>query len=103
MMNLEVSAAQHERTILLFESLARESLDVVFRHGAYWAFGSELAVRRLDAKYKASPNGRIGYSDSLGSWYFLLDMPNWSGDRGISFDDVKRKNSSHGKILDEVV
>jgi hypothetical protein len=103
-MTLEVSQAQHERTALMFRSLARDDgLDVVFRHGAFWAFGPELSIRRLDAKYQASGNARMGWSDNLGSYYFVIDMPNWTGDLGPSFDEIKKKNSSHGKLLDEVV
>lgn len=102
-MKLEVTRNQYERTELMLKSMAGEPIDVVFRHGAFWAFGSELPIRRLDAKYQASPNARMGWSDNVSSWYFLIDMPDWSGDFGPSFDEIKRKNSSHGKLLDEVV
>lgn len=57
-----------------FEQHAKETLELVQLSGAIYAFGSELAVLRLDKVYREFGD-RVdsGFSENLKSWYFRLE------------------------------
>ena len=53
-------------------AIAKEPITVEHSKGAYYAFGSELAVLRLFHKYN-SPKCRAGYSENMKTWYFSIE------------------------------
>jgi len=62
-----------------FQEFAKEPISVQEIGGAFYGFGSELAVLRLFAKYQSNgkyhnPKATIGYSEPRKSHYFCLDM-----------------------------
>ena len=61
-----------------FQDYAKELIEVQELGGAYYGFGSELAVLRIFAKYQTNGkyhNSRatVGYSESNQSHYFCLE------------------------------
>ena len=57
-----------ERTAQHWTKLSGDNpIDVELIDGSVYGFGTELAVRRLADKLMA---GRVGYSSSLGTWFF---------------------------------
>ena len=65
---------QISRTKTEWERIAGESLEVEQVSGALYAFGSELATLRLLAKYRSIDAANVGYSASLDTHYFILDL-----------------------------
>lgn len=57
----------------VFENIAKETLEVEYIGGTYYAFGSELATLRLFKGYKFSKGIDAGYSTNLGKFYFRLE------------------------------
>jgi hypothetical protein len=55
-----------------WELIAKETLDVEYVKGTLYGYGSELAVLRLEHKYK-SPKARAFYSKNIDTWVFALD------------------------------
>lgn len=63
--------AQEQRLIRFqreYSSYAKEAVSVEEIKGAYYAFGSELAVLRLYHKMRG--HGRAGYSVNMGCWFY---------------------------------
>jgi len=61
-----------------FEDIAKESIRVEIISGCYYAFGSELAILRIFAKYQTNgkyhnPRAIVGYSQTDESHYFCLE------------------------------
>jgi hypothetical protein len=76
-MNKQITHAQFERTVNMFKGFAKEDIRVEFFVGAFWVFGSELAMYRIARQY-----GRcdVEYSEPLSSFYFKLEMPGTVGE-----------------------
>jgi hypothetical protein len=55
-----------------WERTAGETLDVEYIKGTLYGYGSELAVLRLEHRYKI-PTARAFYSKNLNTWAFALD------------------------------
>jgi hypothetical protein len=53
---------------------AEEPVEVEKIKGVLYAYGSELAVRRIEHKFRYSKNASFGYSKSRDSWYFGLEL-----------------------------
>jgi hypothetical protein len=61
------------RTQRDWEEIAGEGVDIEHIKGTIYGYCSELGALRLEHRYKA-PNARAGYSQSLKTWYFSLQM-----------------------------
>lgn len=58
----------------IWERTAKESLDVEYKGGITYAYGSELATLRLLQYFRDSKNAIAGYSKKLKQFYFSLFM-----------------------------
>ena len=78
----KMTQAGFNRTSQMFQEIAgqEQKITVEFFDSAFWVFGSELATLRLLKKYRECDNARQNYSDNIDSFYFVLDMPGWSGE-----------------------
>lgn len=67
-------ASEHylNKTKKEFEKIAKKPLEVEYIKGAYYAYGSELAVLRLNKVY--SQKGESAFSKNLNKWYFKLNV-----------------------------
>ena len=63
----------------MFREIAGESIEVEFKDGTFYVFGSELATLRLWMKYTGSVHARQAYSVNLGTYFFALDVPSFTG------------------------
>lgn len=70
----------HQRTAREWSGLAGETLAVENIGGCVYAFGSELAVRRLRDRF--GRRGHVAFSPPRQSWYFVLD-PDADHPRGV--------------------
>ncbi len=52
--------------------VTKEPIEVEYIKGAYYGYGSELAVLRLYKYYNGKQ--RMGYSPNLNTWYFELEL-----------------------------
>jgi hypothetical protein len=48
--------------------------DIEYHDNAIWYFGCELAVLRLSHKYRDCTNADHGFSPTLNTHYFMLDI-----------------------------
>ena len=73
-MNIPLDGLPHflKRTQKDWEHITGETLDVEFIKGTLYGYGSELAVLRLEHKYKSN-KARAFYSKNLQIWTFALD------------------------------
>lgn len=62
--------AQATRAQKEWSSYAGEPIRFEAISGAYYAFGSELAVLRLKNKMDC---GRVGFSQNIGEWYYSIE------------------------------
>ncbi len=74
-----ITTAQLDRTARDLSLIAKEQVAVEQISGALYAFGSELAVLRIFAKYNANgavhnPNCRIGFSQNMQMHFFSLEL-----------------------------
>lgn len=54
---------------------SKEVGEVEFYDSAFWFFGSELAVLRLDNKFRYNKRASSGFSKNLNTHYFKLETP----------------------------
>lgn len=69
----EITKAQFNRTVKMFNEMAGENMHVRFFSGAFWVFGSELATLRIAKKYSNCNDVSQGYSANLSAHYFKLE------------------------------
>ena len=62
-----MNAAQEQSLNQHWTNIAGEDVEIEIIGGAVYAFGSELAVRRLVGKLNA---GHVGYSANLSTWFY---------------------------------
>lgn len=65
---MENTTNQIRRTKDHWSDLAGDIVEVEAVAGAVYGFGSEIACRRLADRLRA---GRVGYSQNIGSWFFV--------------------------------
>lgn len=72
----DATPAQMERLKRDWSAIAKEPIEIEAIGGAFYGFGSELAVLRLFHKYcqgGGNPKARAGLSTNLHKWYFSLE------------------------------
>ena len=69
----EITTAQFNRTVKMFNNMAGENMHVCFFSGAFWVFGSELATLRIAKKYTNAEGTNQGFSANLDTYYFKLE------------------------------
>lgn len=68
------SDAAIARTKGEWEKVAKEKITVEYIGGAYYAYGTELAMLRLSHRYHGNNKARAGLSSNLNTWYFRLEV-----------------------------
>lgn len=62
------------RTTGEWEKVAKEKISVEYISGAYYAYGSELAMLRLEHHYYGNQKAKAAFSTNLTTWYFRLEV-----------------------------
>jgi len=70
---MTATATQLERLTKDLQVIAKEQLDVQLVGGCIYAFGSELACLRLEHKYNNTAKAYCKFSDSINSFYFVIN------------------------------
>lgn len=73
---MQVTEQMKLRVARDWSEIANEDVDVEVIGGCLYGFASELACLRLAYKYRNSKaeNYRVGMSENVSSWYFLLEV-----------------------------
>lgn len=62
------------RITAMWEKVAKEKITVEYIDGTYYAYGSELAMLRLEHYYYGNPKAKAAFSTNLKTWYFRLEV-----------------------------
>ena len=71
---MSATQTQVKKLTKAWSKLAESAVEVEELKGTFYAYGSELAVRRIHYAYKYAINRAVvNYSTNLETWYFRLE------------------------------
>lgn len=77
----QITRGQFERIVHDFRKFADERVRVEFNEGVFRVTGTETGIKKIQDMYRYAPDELMncGVLDEGGSWYFTININNFSG------------------------